>query len=113
MIRLHGFSQSGNTFKVAFFLRTLGVPFEPVLVDFMHGATREPEWRAKTNEMGEVPVFDTIPSGIIQRHCNFFAEIGCRGRKRARNTCYTPLHSEYGCAPLNACRALQSHDATV
>ena len=73
MIRLHGFSQSGNTFKVAFFLRTLGVPFEPVLVDFMHGATREPEWRAKTNEMGEVPVFEDgdlrlTQSGVILSH---------------------------------------------
>ena len=73
MIRLHGFSQSGNTFKVAFFLRTLGLPFEPVFVDFMRGATREPEWRAGTNEMGEVPVFEDggmrlTQSGVILSH---------------------------------------------
>lgn len=58
MVRLHGFSQSGNTFKVAFLLRALGVPWQPVFVDFMHGATRAEAWRAQTNEMGEVPVLD-------------------------------------------------------
>ena len=73
MIRLHGFSQSGNTFKVAFFLRHLGVAFEPVFVDFMHGATREPVWRAGVNEMGEVPVFEDgslslTQSGVILSH---------------------------------------------
>ena len=59
MIKLHGFCQSGNTFKVAFLLRALGVPWEPVFVDFaMNGVTRTGEWRASTNEMGEVPVLD-------------------------------------------------------
>ena len=73
MIRLHGFSQSGNTFKVAFFLRALGVPFEPVFVDFMHGATREPAWRTQINQMGEVPVYEDgalrlTQSGVILTH---------------------------------------------
>jgi glutathione S-transferase len=58
MIRLHGFCQSGNTYKVAFLLRALGVPYETVLVDFMHGATRDPAWRERTNEMGEAPVLE-------------------------------------------------------
>jgi len=58
MYRLHGFCQSGNTFKVAFALRALKQPWEPVFVDFMNGATRKPEWRAEANEMGEVPVLD-------------------------------------------------------
>jgi len=35
MYRLHGFSQSGNTFKVAFFLRVLRQPWEAVFVDFL------------------------------------------------------------------------------
>lgn len=70
MVRLHGFSQSGNTFKVAFLLRALGVPWQPVFVDFMHGATRAEAWRAQTNEMGEVPVLDDgavrlTQSGVI------------------------------------------------
>ena len=59
MYRLHCLAQSGNSFKVAFLLRALGQPWEPVFVDFMHGATREPAWRAAANEMGEVPVLET------------------------------------------------------
>src|SRR5947207_5664478 len=58
MVRLHGFCQSGNTFKVAFFLRALGVPWEAVHVDYMHGITRDPTWRETANEMGEVPVLE-------------------------------------------------------
>ena len=63
---LHGFSQSGNTFKVAFMLRALGLPFETRFVDFMHGVTRTPEWRGATNEMGEVPVLDDGPRRLTQ-----------------------------------------------
>ncbi len=58
MYRLHCFSQSGNAFKVAFLLRALDQPWEPVFVDFMHGATRTEAWREQTNEMGEVPVLE-------------------------------------------------------
>lgn len=58
MYRLHGFCQSGNTFKVAFLLRALEQPWEPVFVDFMHGVTREAEWRETANEMGEVPILE-------------------------------------------------------
>lgn len=70
MYRLHGFCQSGNTFKVAFLLRALAQRWEPVFVDFMHGATRDPHWRETANEMGEVPVLDDgirrlTQSGVI------------------------------------------------
>jgi glutathione S-transferase len=70
MYRLHGFAQSGNTFKVAFLLRALDQPFETVFVDFMHGATRDAGWREATNEMGEAPVLDDgarrlTQSGVI------------------------------------------------
>ena len=70
MVRLHGFSQSGNTFKVAFFLRALGQPWEPVFVDFMHGVTRTDAWREQTNPMGEAPVLEDgarrlTQSGVI------------------------------------------------
>jgi glutathione S-transferase len=58
MYRLHCFSQSGNSFKVAFFLRALHQPWEAVFVDFMHGLTRDGSWREQTNEMGEAPVLD-------------------------------------------------------
>jgi len=58
MYRLHCFSQSGNSFKVAFFLRVLHQPWEPVFVDYMNGLTRDASWREHTNEMGEAPVLD-------------------------------------------------------
>jgi glutathione S-transferase len=70
MYKLHGFSQSGNTFKVAFLLRALNQPWEQKFVDFMNGVTRTGEWREGTNEMGEVPVLDDgarrlTQSGVI------------------------------------------------
>lgn len=45
MYLLHGFSQSGNTFKVAFLLRALNQEWEPRFVDFMNGVTRTESWR--------------------------------------------------------------------
>jgi glutathione S-transferase len=73
MYKLHGFAQSGNTYKVALMLRALGQPFETVFVDFLHGATREAAWRAQTNNMGEAPVLEDGPlkltqSGVILHH---------------------------------------------
>lgn len=66
MYRLHSFCQSGNAFKVAFALRALEQPWEPVFVDFMSGQTRTPEWREQANEMGEVPVLDDGPRRLTQ-----------------------------------------------
>jgi len=74
MLKLHGFAQSGNTFKVAFLLRALGVPWQPVgmsMADFAGGKTRDAEWRESVNEMGEVPVLEldsgkkVTQSGVI------------------------------------------------
>jgi glutathione S-transferase len=61
MLKLHGFSQSGNTFKVAFLLRALELPWQPVpmrFADFASGATRDLAWRERVNAMGEVPVLE-------------------------------------------------------
>lgn len=59
MYRLHGFCQSGNSFKVAFLLRALRQPWEAVFVDYMQGGqTRQPQWRESINEMGEAPVLE-------------------------------------------------------
>jgi glutathione S-transferase len=61
MLKLHGFAQSGNTFKVAFLLRALGVPWQPVAMtfaDFAGGATRSAGWREGVNAMGELPVLE-------------------------------------------------------
>jgi glutathione S-transferase len=66
MVRLHGFSQSGNTYKVALALRALGQPFEAQFVDFMQGATRQAAWREGVNAMGEVPVLDDGPRRLTQ-----------------------------------------------
>ena len=73
MLRLHGFCQSGNSFKVAFALRAMALPYENVLVDFMNGQTRDAAWRAQTNAMGEAPVLDDgalrlTQSGVILMH---------------------------------------------
>ena len=73
MRRLHCFCQSGNSFKAAFGLRAMGLPYESVLVDFMHGQTRDAGWRAEINNMGEAPVLDDGPlrltqSGVILTH---------------------------------------------
>ena len=70
MYQLHGFCQSGNTFKVAFTLGALQVPWEAHFVDFMNGVTRTAQWRESTNEMGEVPVLEDgtrrlTQSGVI------------------------------------------------
>jgi glutathione S-transferase len=66
MYRLHGFCQSGNTYKVAFMLNALHQPWEPVFVDFMNGRTRDAAWREETNEMGEAPVLDDAPRRLTQ-----------------------------------------------
>lgn len=74
MVRLHGFCQSGNTFKVAFTLRALQQPWEAVWVDYFNtGVTRDPQWRATANAMGEVPVLEDgalrlTQSGLILSH---------------------------------------------
>lgn len=54
--RLHCVGASGNSYKVALFLNCAGLAWEPVGVDFAGGETRDPTWRATTNEMGEIPV---------------------------------------------------------
>lgn len=56
--RLHCFAQSGNAYKVALYLNCAGLEWEPVFVDYMTGATRDPDWRARVNPMGEVPVLE-------------------------------------------------------
>ncbi|OYQ40077.1 glutathione S-transferase [Rhodoferax sp. TH121] len=66
MYKLHCFAQSGNSFKVAFFLRALGLPHELVYVDYMHGATREAAWRESSNEMGEAPILEDGARRITQ-----------------------------------------------
>jgi len=61
--KLHGFCQSGNSYKVALYLQCAGLDWEPVLVDYFNGQTRDPKWRESVNEMGEVPVLEDMLEG--------------------------------------------------
>lgn len=64
--RLHCFAQSGNAYKVALYLNCAGLAWEPVFVDFMNGATRDPAWRERVNEMGEAPVLEHAGRRLTQ-----------------------------------------------
>jgi glutathione S-transferase len=56
--KLHCVGASGNAYKVALYLNLAGLDWEPVGVDFAGGQTRDPDWRAVTNAMGELPVLE-------------------------------------------------------
>ena len=56
--RLYCFAQSGNAFKAALMLNLCGANWEPRLVDFFGGETRQPAYRETINEMGEAPVLE-------------------------------------------------------
>ncbi len=56
--QLHCVGGSGNSFKVALFLNCAGLDWKPVGVDLAGGQNRDPDWRAATNVMGEVPVLE-------------------------------------------------------
>ena len=67
--KLHCFAQSGNAYKAALALELAGADWEPVFVDFFHGAHRGPEFAA-LNVMAEVPVLEhkgqtLTQSGVI------------------------------------------------
>ena len=56
--KLHCIGASGNSYKLALYLNCAGLDWEPIGVDFAGGQTRDPDWRAGTNVMGEVPVLE-------------------------------------------------------
>ena len=56
--KLHCVPGSGNAYKVALYLNCAGLDWEPVGVNFAGGQMRDADWRAATNEMGEIPVLD-------------------------------------------------------
>src|SRR5712664_930415 len=55
---LYCFAQSGNAYKAALTLTLAGAKWQPRFVDFFNGETRTPEYRARINAMGEVPVLE-------------------------------------------------------
>lgn len=64
--RLHYFPESGNSYKLALMLTLCGQIFEPIWTDFGGGVTRTPEWRARVNEMGEIPVLEQDGKRLTQ-----------------------------------------------
>jgi glutathione S-transferase len=66
LYRLHCVGASGNSYKVALYLNCAGLDWEPVGVDFAGGQTREPNWRAESNAMGEIPVLEVADKRISQ-----------------------------------------------
>lgn len=63
---LHGFGQSGNAYKVALYLQCAGLPWTVAPVAFGQGQTRDPDWRAKVNLMGEAPVLEVDGQRLTQ-----------------------------------------------
>jgi len=66
---LHGFSQSGNTYKVALMLQALQLPWTAQhvpLAQFAAGLTRSEPWRQAENEMGEVPILEIDGKRLTQ-----------------------------------------------
>src|SRR5947209_15569632 len=64
--RLYCTRGSGNSYKVALYLNCAGLDWEPVGVDFAGGQTREPNWRAESNAMGEIPVLEVADKRLSQ-----------------------------------------------
>jgi glutathione S-transferase len=64
--RLHCCGGSGNAYKVALYLNCAGLDWEPLGVDFAGGQTRDANWRAMTNTMGEVPVLEVTGKRMSQ-----------------------------------------------
>ncbi|MCW1918479.1 glutathione S-transferase family protein [Rhodobacter sp. KR11] len=71
-MKLYGFGESGNAYKVALMLELTGTRWELEFVPFFTGGARTPEFRA-LNPMGEVPVLvdgDLVltQSGVMLDH---------------------------------------------
>lgn len=64
--RLYCIGASGNSYKVALYLNCAGLDWEPIGVNFAGGETREAGWRARTNQMGEVPVLEVAGKRMSQ-----------------------------------------------
>ncbi|MGQ0698299.1 MAG: glutathione S-transferase family protein [Panacagrimonas sp.] len=64
MIRLYGFTGSGNCWKPAVLMEQLGIAYEWVEVDILAGQSRTPEflWR---NPNGRVPLLELVPDRFL------------------------------------------------
>ena len=57
-IRLYRHPLSGHAHRVELFLSLLGLPCEKIDVDMVHGAHKAPEFIARNNPFGQVPVIE-------------------------------------------------------
>jgi glutathione S-transferase len=64
--KLHCNGTSGNSYKIALYLNCADLAWEAVGVDFAAGVTREANWRADMNEMGEVPILEVAGRRMSQ-----------------------------------------------
>jgi glutathione S-transferase len=56
--RLYCAGVSGNAYKAALMLSLSGCDWEPVVLDYIGGATRQEAFREEINELGEIPVLE-------------------------------------------------------
>lgn len=88
MYTLHGFSQSGNTYKVALLLQALELPWSAVhlpIAQFVAGVQRSDAWRADVNAMGEVPVLEVDGRKMTQSAAILIYLAEKHGAYRGRN----------------------------
>ena len=64
--KLHCFGESGNSYKAALMLQLCELNWDPIKVDFFKGETRQPEYKARVNEMGEAPVLEHLGKSFTQ-----------------------------------------------
>lgn len=64
MIRLHGYTGSGNCYKPALLMRQMGTPFEWLEVDILKGESRTPAFLAK-NANGRIPLLEPEPGRYL------------------------------------------------
>lgn len=64
MIRLHGFTGSGNCYKPALLMHQLGIPFAWTEVDILRGESRTPEFLAR-NANGKIPLLEVEPGRYL------------------------------------------------
>jgi glutathione S-transferase len=57
-IRLYRHVLSGHAHRIELFLSLLGLPFEKIDVDMVRGAHKAPEFIARNNPFGQVPVIE-------------------------------------------------------
>ena len=81
--RLHGFSVSGNCWKVALMLAACGADWEAVQIK--RSDMSDPAWRARVNATGEAPVLEHKGRFLSQSAIilDYLAEkLGKRRRRR-------------------------------